>query len=746
MPQVQLPIFPEGVVHLTAELAVKKEDGVVTYFNGQMPVFVHAASDVASFRMITAQFYVTGLCTEARIAQVFGIPAISVKRAVKRYREQGPKGFFQTPRRRGAAVLTAEVIAQAEALLGAGGPVPEVAQRLGVLRNTLGKAVRAGRVRKPGAATPGEAAASTKSERSAADQAAEMGVGASNVGERLAASVGRGGEASVEFERAVDVPKAGVLLALPALLVMGLLQHTGRFFRLPQGYYGITSIFLLLAFLALARVRSAEKLRYEAPGEWGKVLGLDRVPEVRTLREKIAYLSGEGDPIPWSAELCREWMEAQPERAQVLYVDGHVRVYHGKLTKLPKRYVAREKLCLRATTDYWVNAMDGQPFFVVHAEVDPGLVQVLENEIVPRLEVEVPNQPSAEALAADRLRHRFTLVFDREGYSPAFVRRMWQRRIACLSYRKSPGADWGVEEFREHTVELSSGNRVSMQLAERGTHLGGKIWVREIRRRTESGHQTAIITTDYRSDVIPVALSMFARWSQENFFRYMREHYGLDGLVEYGTEEIPDTTKVVNPAYRRLDGAVRKTRGVLQRAQARFGALALDDAIEPRKVKPYEEKQANLHEEIARLSEQLAELKAQRKGVKRHITVGQLPEGERFERLRVLSKHLIDTIKMIAYRAETAMAQTLREAMPRSKHDEARSLLRALYTCEADLVPNEQEGTLTVRVHHLANRATAAAVQHLCTELTATETVFPGTELRLIYELVSSQNPRDQGS
>jgi prepilin-type processing-associated H-X9-DG protein len=644
-------------------------------------------------------------------------------------------------------VLTAEVIGQAEALLGAGVPLPEVAQRLGVLRNTLAKAVRAGRVRKPGAAAPQEATeASTKSERSAADQAAEMGVGASRVGERLAASVGLGGEARLEFERAVDVANAGVVMALPALLAMGLLRHTERFFRIPQGYYGITSIFVLLAFLALARIQSPEKLRYEAPGEWGKLLGLDRVPEVRTLREKIAYLSGEGEPIPWSAELCREWMAAQPERAQVLYVDGHVRVYHGQLTKLPKRYVAREKLCLRATTDYWVNAMDGQPFFVVHADVDPGLVQVLENEIVPRLEAEVPNQPSEEALAADPFRHRFTIVFDREGYSPAFVHRMWQRRIACLSYRKNPGADWREEEFREHTVELGSGNRVSMQLAERGTHLGGKIWVREIRRRTESGHQTAIITTDYRSDLMPVAVSMFARWSQENFFRYMREHYGLDGLVEYGTEEIPDTTKVVNPAYRRLDGAVRKTRALVQRAEARFGALALEGEIEPHKVKPYEEKQANLHEEIAQLHEQLAALKAQRKAVKRHITVGQLPEGERFARLRVLSKHLIDTIKMIAYRSETAMAQTLREAMPRSKHDEARSLLRALYTCEADLVPNEPEGTLTVRVHHLATRATAAAVQHLCTELTATETVFPGTELRLIYELVSSQNPRDQGS
>jgi hypothetical protein len=71
-----------------------------------------------------------------------------------------------------------------------------------------------------------------------------------------------------------------------------------------------------------------------------------------------------------------------------------VRVYHGKLTDLPRRYVARERLCLRGTTDYWVNAMDGRPFFVVSCAVDPGLLSVLREQIVPRLKADVPNQPT----------------------------------------------------------------------------------------------------------------------------------------------------------------------------------------------------------------------------------------------------------------------------------------------------------------------------------------------------------------
>jgi len=141
------------------------------------------------------------------------------------------------------------------------------------------------------------------------------------------------------------------------------------------------------------------------------------VPEVRTLRKKIHLLSKTGQPEQWSAALAQRWMQAAPEQAGVLYIDSHVRVYNGEQTKLPRHYVARQRLCLRATTDYWVNAMDGQPFFVVNQVVDPGLITVIENDILPRLDRDVPGQPSAAALATDPLLHRFTVVFDREGVS-----------------------------------------------------------------------------------------------------------------------------------------------------------------------------------------------------------------------------------------------------------------------------------------------------------------------------------------
>lgn len=524
-------------------------------------------------------------------------------------------------------------------------------------------------------------------------------------------------------------------MALPALIAVGLLAHAGKYFQLPRGFYRIDTIFLLLAFMALARLKTVEDLRYCSPGEWGKLLGVDRIPEVKTLREKIGVLTQDGAPCEWAGELCREWMATDPDSAGILYVDGHVRVYNGSQTELPRHYVSRQKLCQRATVDYWVNAMDGQPFFVVNKAVDPGLLQVLEGEIIPRLELEVPEQPSLFAVDAGIPRHRFTVVFDREGYSPGFMGRMKEKGIACQTYNKHPGTDWPEEEFQRRPVKLHAGNVIEMRLAERGVFLGEALWVREIRKLTESGHQTSILSTDYINDCGPVSAAMFARWSQENFFGYMRQHYNLDRLIDYSTEEISATTKVVNPQYRELDGEVRSCAAKLNRKRKEFGAIVFQDTIEPERVEAYQQQKADLQETIGELEKTVKDLKACRSATPKHVTMADLPEGEKFKRLGTRGKYFIDTIKMIAYRAETAMASIVREKLRR--RDDARSLLRAIYATEADIVPDKDAGTLTVRLHQLANRMSGEAVRHLCNELNASMPLFPGTNMRLIYEMVS---------
>jgi len=566
-----------------------------------------------------------------------------------------------------------------------------------------------------------------------------MGNGATRSLERVAAAMGELESAPIEFQATCDVAQGGVLLALPALLAAGLLRYTPEFYQLPNGFYGIESIFLLLGLMALARIRTLEQLRYQAPGEWGKLLGLDRIPEVRTLRAKLKLMCQDlGRAMSWNSQLAKEWITRQKDAELFFYCDGHVRVYHGDQTALPRHYVARERLCLRATTDYWINAMDGQPFLYVNKEVDPGLIATLTQDVVPWLEANVGKTPEQERrLAEDARAHWFTLVYDREGYSPELFAKMGKKRIAILTYHKFPQQDWRREEFQLHRVELAGGETVTMQLAERGSQLSNKLWLREIRKLTDSGHQTSILTTNFQVPMPTLAVSLFARWSQENFFRYMREHYGLDHLIEYGTEPVPDAISVVNPAWRKLDGQIRSQAGRRHRLAAQFGALTLSEDPTESQVQGFQQRKGNLQEEIQVLDLEIGNLKQLRKKTDHHIPVKSLPEEDRFTRLRTERKHFVDTLKMIAYRAETSMASLLREHMARGG-DDARALLRQVFQSDADLTPDLAANTLTVTLHHLTQAAHDQAIEHLLDDLNATQTVFPDTQLTLVFKLGSS--------
>ncbi len=249
-----------------------------------------------------------------------------------------------------------------------------------------------------------------------------MGVACTRPVERVLAAMGKlPGGASTKFESCRDVSCGGVLCAIPALIENGLFRHLKNVFPTLTGYYTTLHVILLLACMVLCRIRAVERLQYESPGELGRLMGLDRVPEVRCLRQKLGQLSSSQDdnaPDIRAALLSKDWMDDRPELAGTLDVDGHVRLYHGSKTELPRRYVSRQRLCLRGTTDYWVNDALGQPFFSVERPIDHGMLEAIENDVVPHLLRHVPNQPTREQLDADRYRSRFLMIFDREGYSP----------------------------------------------------------------------------------------------------------------------------------------------------------------------------------------------------------------------------------------------------------------------------------------------------------------------------------------
>jgi hypothetical protein len=565
-----------------------------------------------------------------------------------------------------------------------------------------------------------------------------MGKGATNTIDRVAASLGLLKGVTPSFELSFDVAKGGVLFAIPALLSCGLLKNVANHFNMPAGYYTLENIFILLGLMALARIKSIETLRFISPGEWGKLIGLDRIPEVKTLRAKIKMLAEQHHAEKWSADLCAQWMASYDENSFIFYVDGHVRVYHGNQTKLPKHYVAREKLCLRATVDYWVNANDGQPFLLVNKAIDPGIIKTIEQDVLPAIDKSLPETISKKELRP--YQHRFALVFDREGYSPDFLQRMKNKKIACITYHKFPKEEWCDDEFGQNDIQLASGEKTAMLLAERGTKLSNGLWVREIRKLSKKGHQTSIISTDYYSELKQIAGRMFDRWSQENFFKYMRKHYNIDALVSNDLEPIPDTTKIVNPKHRTLTSQIKSKTAQISKKLTAFGEMLLIGEIATKQVDKYQKKKADLKDDIEQMQEDIHTLKKSLKEIPKHIYVSQLFDDEKFNQLKTNSKHFIDTIKMIAYRAETALSNILREHL--SRKDDARNLVVAIFNTDADIIPNYKNKTLTIQLHNLTNKYSDSAIEKLIDEINKTKTIFPGTNLRIFYKMVSMQNHR----
>lgn len=742
IPQPILPLIPEGATRINDLVSVCCDSEYWTYFVGVHPLGRHRADDRRSFQVMTSQLIDAGSCRQCEVIKAFGVSKSSVARAVRRYREGGADAFATSRRgRRRGTVLTDEKLVCAQQMLNDGVPRSEVAAELTVKADTLRKAVEHGRLHERKLCE-----GSDRSSRSVEDaEAAEgMGTACTRTGERVLAAIGLLDGASICFEQCRDVSFGGVLCALPALIQNGLLDGVDRLLNRLNGYYHAVHVLILLGFMALCRIKTAEQMRREAPGELGLLLGLDRIPEVRCLRSKVKQLAAGGAAERWAEHLSRQWMQqATPEAVGTLYVDGHVRVYHGKKSALPRRYVSRQRLCLRGTTDYWVNDAIGRPFFVVEKPVDPGLLQVLRDTIVPQLLLDVAGQPSETELERDPCLSRFVLVFDREGYSPAFFAEMWRKhRVACITYHKHPRGLWPEEWFLSEQFAMPDGEIVTMRLAEMGSLVGtgsDAMWMREVRKLTENGHQVSLISTAFSVPHTGLASRLFSRWCQENFLRYMMQHFALDLLGEYGTAPLPDTESVVNPEWRELERKRNSLQGKLIRREAKFGTMTLhpESPDHPARFQKWQRRKAELLEEIEHLQMELHEVKQKLRDTPRHLRWEQLPDERKFWRLAPSRRKLLDAVRMIAYRAETAIIPLLLDEQTDSAA--ARTILQTLFRTPADLIPEPQNRRLRIRLHRSARPAVDRRIHRLLKQLNAAEMAYPGTDLIMSCEMLPAK-------
>ena len=511
-------------------------------------------------------------------------------------------------------------------------------------------------------------------------------------GERALARFGLLGEgAAPAFIPGARYPLAGLLLALPALQQTGLLACARQVYgRLRDGYYSLDAVLVHLVLQALLREPRAEGATRVPPPAMGRVLGLDRAPEVKTIRRKIGELAAAGKAADLQMAIARHRAQARPEELAFMYIDGHTRAYFGK-RDVQKMHVARLKFPGPATEETWVTDGAGDPLLVVMAEPSASLAAQIK-ELLPRLRADRRAGPQAHAVLRPR-----RLV-------PGPVRRHHPRRVPPAHLPQGQPRQ-GHPQTCPPTSSASSATPAttagpastswpsppSSWPSPKASAKGRRCTLRQV-TRLDKGRQVHVLTDRQAGDLpaADVIYRMGSRWREENYFRYGRAHFALDALDTYAvTPEDPDR-KVPNPAKKTAAAAVKTAKKNLAAAQAardaKLTALRSPAPGQPA-VLITNQMLAKLDAPVAAARRKLEDAQAAARAIPAKIPLSE--HNPDMVRLDTETKLITHAIRMAAYNAETILARALDSDYARAG-DEAYALIREALTTSGDIIPGRR--------------------------------------------------------
>jgi Helix-turn-helix domain len=731
--QLPLPLLPAGAAEIAPGVGlVTGDDGGLVSVHG-LATFAWDAGDEAGRRLAAVQLVRLRAVSQAQAAAAFGVDPVTVWRWDQALAAGGVAGLVPARRGpKGASKLTPRLVQRIAGLDAAGARLSEIAAATGVstfsVRNALGRVAAGGRP----AAAAGSGGLVTGDDEQRPGAVPVLPDPVPRDGERALARWGLLGEgAEPVFVPGARYPLAGLLLALPALEATGLLAEARQVYgRLKDGFYGLAAMLLTLAFLALAGEPGAEGATRVPPAALGRALGLDRAPEVKTIRRKLGELAAAGQAADLIMALARRHAAARPEALGFLHVDGHARVYYGTRT-VQKTHIARLKFPAPATGETWVTSHGGEPVFMVVAEPSDSLAGELRR-LLPQL-----RQIVGEG-------RRVTVCFDRGGWSPALFADITEAGFDLLTWRKGPAPDLPAGQFttitcaddrgRQHAYDLAD-TTITLAISD-GPRKGQTVPLRQVTRRVpaKAGGTRQIHALTTRTDLAAgeVCWRLTSRWREENYFRYARTHFALDALDSHAaTPDDPDR-KVPNPAKKAAAAQVRHAEVLAAAAEAQRDA-SLAALRNPAPGQPVTITNQMINALDAPVEAAWAELQAAAgaaAAVPARIRLGEIAPD--MIRLEAEVKQITHAIRMAAYNAETALARALDGHYARAG-EEAYALIREALTGSGDIIPGH--GELLIRLDPLTAPRRTQALAALCDQLTQAHARYPGTALVLRYEV-----------
>jgi len=748
--QPPLPIaIEEGAAPVGAAVSLAEDaDGGRVFLHGQL-VYAWDDGDAATRRFAAAKLADMKAATVTEVAAGFGVDPGTLWLWRRELKASGVAGLVPEKRGpRGASKLTPALISDIKVRRAGGDSFRTIAAAVDVSIFSVHRALSMDTA--DGADTPavpaGQRAAQTgpnparlETDSTMVERANELPVlpaPADRSGERAGARAGLVECAAPVFSPAARVPLAGLFLALPALENTGLLGCAKETFgALPNGFYGLETILTGAVFQALAGEPRAEGITRIDPVALGRVLGLDRAPEVKTLRRKTAALAATGkagDLLTAMAALhLNGGAEPGQDLAAVLYVDGHVRAYQGT-RKIGKVHSTRLKFPVPATEETWVADAHGAPVLVVMAEPGAALTGELRR-LLPTLRT---------IIGDDR---RLLVGFDRGGWSPALFHHMSAAGFDVLTWRKGATEDIGATLFTEVTHTDEHGRTRSWTAADTAAEVPvgttGEVFpMRQLSRQVNTpgggSRQIHILTTNTDMPAGEIIYRMGARWRQENYFRYARIRFALDSHDAYQSTDDDPERSVPNPAKRKAYQQVLASKTRYEKTLADTDAAMLAARTPPpgtSTVLITNTMHNKITADLLTAETALDAAQAAHREIPARVPLGEIAAGQQV--LETETKLLTHAIRMAAFNTASTLAREIRTNTGYARgDDEAHALARQALTQSGDIDPRV-DGYLTIRLDPLPTRRATTAISELCNHLTTTETRYPGTDRILRFEI-----------
>lgn len=727
-PILPLNLSADSTIHINRNVWMNQSDELRVILVRGVPLFHYSCQDACAEALAIGNLCWAGMAKATELARAFGKSRNSVA-AYRRRLEQGGVVELLSLRRgpKGAHKVKLSIERAVLKMKEQGRANTQIAARLGVSDMSVGRLLRRKGWPKAHASVqplPGiqpAAVVSTDPTIEEADSGLPRAVREAvepRTVERALAAVGLIQQAETKLMSGRDLRCLGALVAIPALMESGLLEASERVYgRLKNGFYGLTTTMLTLFLMALLRIRRPEGLKRQPPEILGRLLGLDRSPEIKTLRRKLRELGQRCLAHEFLRQVAQQITRQCKNVLGYLYVDGHVRLYHGG-RKIPRVFSQKRRMVLPATTDYWVNDANGDPFFFITTEGNPFL-----NRAFPRVLEEV------RGLLGSR---RITFIFDRGGWSAELFRTLRSNEYDFITYRKQRYRNFPRRVFGRCVIH-EDGKQFEYWLADRRIRIKGYGTVRCVAQwDPQTGHQTHVVTTRMDLSREEIARRMFRRWRQENFLKYMIENYALDALVSYGTEPADPERETSNPAKKKLNNEIRTLHKKLSEEHRRLGLLSFNRNKRRKTAgEDLRAKRQELREEIRKLQQKIEVLARRRKKLPTKIKALDLPSDSRF-RLETERKTLTDTIKLMAYRVESALLNVIR---PNYSHaeQEGRQLIQEIFQASGDL--DVKGNVVTITLEPLSSTHRTRVLEKLCGCLTEQRCLYPGTTQQLKFQV-----------